>query len=123
MRVAPFLMLLTAAACARPSAPAGADLARTVAGRTEGAPQSCVAASSNEAIRPVDSSTLAYGWGSTIYINRLGGACPGITDLSTVFVENSSGHYCRGDRIRGRELGAIIPGPPCNLGNWVPYTR
>ena len=76
---------------------------------------------SNQALRPIDASTLAYGWGSTIYINHLAAKCAGLSDLSTIIVETSSGHYCRGDRLHVLQQGAIIPGPTCSLGDWVPY--
>ena len=68
-------------------------------------------------------STLAYGSGATIYINRLGASCPGLRELSTIIAEVHGSEYCRGDRICANEPGSIIPGPTCNLGDWVPYRR
>jgi hypothetical protein len=75
-----------------------------------------------EGLRPLNSATFAYGHGRTIYINNIGGACPGIEPLSTLIVEPGiAGEFCRGDHVRGREIGASIPGPTCILGDWVPY--
>ena len=96
---------------------------REVAGRTMGKTETCVSTFANENLRVIDRSTVAYGQGRTIYISRLPGACPGIDQLNTLIVETSGGQYCRGDRVRGLEPGAIIPGPSCNLGNWTAYTR
>ena len=110
------------AACAYPLAPSTADVARVTAGRTAGAEQSCVATRSDDTLRAVDSMTLAYGSGATIYLNHLGASCPGLQDLSTIAIDGSTGQYCRGDRIRPLAPGAIIPGPTCNLGQWVPYS-
>ena len=123
-------MFITAAAvaclsgsCAQPLAAPGADFSREVAGRTPGPAQSCVLSNATQNIRVLDAATLAYGWGRTVYINRLGGMCPGITPTSTLIVEAHGAQYCRGDRVRGREMGATIPGPACPLGDWVPYRQ
>jgi hypothetical protein len=123
MRALPLVVGLMIAACAGPVAPPGDVLAGLTAGRVAGPPQSCVLSQPNDALRPVDSATLAYGSGSTIYINRLGGSCPGLRELSTIIVDVHGGQICRGDRIRANEPGSIIPGPPCNLGEWIPYKR
>jgi len=123
MRVAPIFAGLVLAACAGPVAPPGDASTSLTAGRMAAPPQSCVLSRTNEGLRAVDSTTLAYGSGSTIYINRLGGSCPGLRELSTVIVDVHGSEYCRGDRIRANEPGSIIPGPPCNLGEWVPYRR
>jgi hypothetical protein len=110
-------------ACAGPVAPPGDASASLTAGRVAGPPQSCVSAQSSDGLHAIDSATLAYGSGRTIYINRLGGSCPGLRELSTIIVDVRGGQYCRGDHIRALEPGAIIPGPSCNLGDWVPYRR
>ena len=123
MRPIPLLLLLVAAGCTRPEPSGQVELAALIAGRTAQPPQTCVLVNSNQSLRAVDDSTLVYGWGSTIYINRLGGRCPGLSDFSTIIVDHSSGQYCRGDRIRALEPGSIIPGPTCNLGDWVAYRR
>jgi hypothetical protein len=75
-------------------------------------------------LRVIDGQTLAYDQGATVWVNRLGSRCPAIEPLNTVIVEPKLGtQYCRGDHIRGLEPGAIIPGPTCFLGQWVPYRR
>ena len=121
------LVLILAAAglvsCSRPVSPPGSDLAEVTAGRVAGAPQACIQSNRVSGIRAIDEQTLAYGSGEIVYINRLGGPCPGIQPLSTLIVEAQGTQYCRGDRVRGRELGATIAGPTCILGNWVPYRR
>ena len=123
MRTLPFILGLSVAACAGPAAPPGDASASLTAGRVAGPPQSCISTSTSEGLHAIDSATLAYGSGSTIYINRLGYRCPGLRELSTIITEVRGGQYCRGDRIRALELGSIIPGPSCNLGDWVPYRR
>jgi hypothetical protein len=122
------LMLIAAAglaaSCSRPVTPPGQDFAQAVAGRTAGPPQTCVTSNPSENLHVIDPRTLAYGYGKTIYINRLPAACPALSQFNTLIVEGGTGgQYCRGDRVRGLEPGAIIPGPTCNLGDWVPYRQ
>jgi hypothetical protein len=123
MRWVPLIIVAAAVAgCTRP-APPGADLARVLAGRTAGPPQSCIQTQPDLNLHAVDQTTIAYGLGSTIYVNHIG-ACPGLRELSTIIVVSATGsQYCRGDRIRANEPGSIIPGPTCNLGDWIPYKR
>jgi hypothetical protein len=122
------LMLIAAAAtiasCSRPALPPGADFARETAGRVAGPPQTCVSSFPQENLRILDAQTVAYGYGNTVYINHLAGPCPALSQFNTIIVEGLIGsQYCRGDRVRGLEPGAIIPGPSCNLGDWVPYRK
>jgi hypothetical protein len=123
MRRLALFIAIALAGCTRPAAPPGSDLARLTAGRTPGPPQSCINSQPGYSLQAVDSTTITYGSGSTLYVNRLG-PCPGLRELSTIIVVSSSGsQYCRGDRIRANEPGSIIPGPTCNLGDWTPYRR
>lgn len=102
---------------------AGDPFARELAGRVAGAPQSCISTQPNQNIRVIDSATVAYEVGSTLWINRLQRSCPSLSPHNNLIVERSGGELCRGDRIRGHEPGASIPGPSCNLQHWVPYRR
>ncbi|HSQ99773.1 MAG TPA: hypothetical protein VLM36_07635 [Sphingomicrobium sp.] len=120
------LMIIAAAAlvasCARPVSPARSDFAATTAGRVAGPARHCISTNPAENLRVLDAQDVAYGNGRTVYINHLEAACPAISQFNTIIVEAGlGGQYCRGDRIRGLEPGAIIPGPSCNLGDWVPY--
>lgn len=114
----------TAASCSRPVAPPDSSVAPTLAGRVPGPPQTCVSTNPAENLHVLDPQTVAYGYGRTIYVNRLVAACPALSQFNTIIAEGGTGgQYCRGDRVRGLEPGAIIPGPSCNLGDWVPYRR
>jgi hypothetical protein len=118
-------LLLTACAtagCTRPAEPAGASFSRELAGHVAGAPQTCIQGYPSENLRVIDPATVAYGTGRTIYVNKLAGGCPALSQYNTVIVDARDGtQYCRGNRVRGLEPGAIIPGPWCTLGDWVPY--
>lgn len=123
MRPLLFVLPLAVAGCA-PTAPIGADpLARELAGRVAGAPQACVGTLPNQNLRVIDSRTLAYDRGSELWVNRLAAHCPSLSPLNIVIIEATSGQYCRGDRVRGLEPSGIIPGPSCNLQDWIPYRR
>ena len=110
------------AGCAKPAEPTGTSYASELSGRVAGAPQSCVSNFADKNLRALDASTIALGSGRTIYVNHLPGPCPALAPLNTIIVDAQDGsQYCRGNRVRGLEVGAIIPGPTCNLGDWVPY--
>jgi hypothetical protein len=120
------LMLIAAAtmvaSCTQPATPPGAALAQETAGRAAGPAQSCIPTEPVLGLRVIDSQTIAFGEGKTIYISHLGAPCPGIEPTTTLIVEpGTAGQYCRGDHVRGREMGASIAGPVCILGDWVPY--
>jgi hypothetical protein len=122
------LMLIAAAAtvasCSRPVSPPTDATAQALAGRVAGPVQTCVTTNPAENLHVLDPQNVAYGYGRTVYVNRLRAACPAISQFNTLIVEGSTGgQYCRGDRVRGLEPGSTIPGPSCNLGDWVPYRQ
>jgi hypothetical protein len=121
MRWTMLLFGLVLASCGGPAPTTSSGPVSELAGRIAGAPQSCAPNSPNENLRVIDSSTVAVGSGSTIYINHLGAPCPGLAPLSTLIIDVQTGRYCRGDRFRALEPEAIIPGPTCILGDWIPY--
>jgi hypothetical protein len=118
MRAFPFL--LTLAACAAPQ-PGRDEFAAATAGRTAGPAQDCVPVESQQALRVVDSRTLAIEVGRTTWINRLEAPCPGLEPTSTLVTETWGGRYCRGDHVRSLSPGMSIPGPVCVLSNFTPY--
>ena len=123
------LMLPFLAGCvaSTPSSKAGSqdELNRELAGRVAGDAQDCVptAGTGSDGLRAVDAQTPTYRQGSTIWVNRMPAACPGVRPLATLVVEVRGGRYCRGDLVRGLEPGAAIPGPLCALGQFTPYRR
>ena len=123
MRPLILIATMVIASCTRPAEPPGTAFARELSGRVAGAPEVCVSTISTQNLHAIDSRTIVYGYGPTIYVNRLPGSCPGLGELNTLIVDAHGSQYCRGDRVRGLETGAVIPGPWCNLGNWVPYRR
>lgn len=121
MRILPLLLALGGCAAIGQREDEGAELARQLAGRVAGEAQNCVSITQSGPLEIVDRQTLAYRVGSTIYVNRLRGECPGLRPLNTLIVETHGSQYCRGDRVRTLESGISIPGPICPLGDFVPY--
>jgi hypothetical protein len=119
MPIAAIAVLL--GSCAGPPEPAGAAFSRELAGHVAGQARTCISQFGIASLRVIDPQTVAYGTGRTIYVNHLPGNCPGLSPHNIVIVDAQSGQYCRGDKVSGLEPDGIIPGPKCNLGDWVPY--
>lgn len=115
------LILVAACAPAAPSRPPAAI--PELAGRTAGVPQRCVPIRQNDSLRIADSGIVLYGSGRTLWLNRLGSDCPGMTRMDVLVVEPTGSQYCRGDLVRTVDPVSRIPGPACRLGDFVPYTR
>ena len=123
MRPIIWLLAIVLTSCVRPNSPDDRSLARELAGYAAAAPQACVLTLPSHSLRVIDSSTIAYDSRGTIYVNHLDGPCPALSSFNTLIVDAQPGRYCRGDRARALEPGALIPGPVCILGDWVPYHR
>lgn len=104
--------------------PPGASAASALEGRVAGEPRTCISTAPNQQGRVLDAATIAYDSGPVVWVNRLAAACPGLSPYNRMIVEQGGGsQLCRGDRVRGLEPGGSIPGPACNLQDWVPYRR
>ena len=115
--------LLVLADCSS-SPPSGAPGAvPQLAGRTAGTPQSCVTIQRDENLVVVDSRTVLYGSGKTVWLNHLRTECPGMNSMNILVTEPHGGQYCSGDTVRSLDAVSKVPGPTCVLGDFVPYTR
>jgi len=121
--IAPVMLVAGCNTAVSPDAASSAAFARELTGKVAGPPQACVTTFPSQNLRVIDARTIAYGYGRTIYVNRLAGPCPALSGYNTVITELHGSQYCRGDHVRGLEPGAIIPGPWCNLGDWTPYRQ
>jgi hypothetical protein len=113
-------------ACAATGSPSAVtdeehELTRELRDRVAGPPEDCVSATGSQGLRIVDSRTIVYGSGSTLWVSRLESACPALRPLNILIVDVQGGQYCRGDRVRGLEPGSTIAGPVCLLGKFTPY--
>lgn len=113
----------TLVACAaRPPASASAPTSE-LAGRTAGQPTHCIPIVRAEPLRLADPHTVLYGHGRTIWVNRFDGTCGGMRVGDTLIVNTIGSRYCRGNLVRSVDPVSHLPGPACNLGDFVPYTR
>ena len=118
----PAVAAIALGSCAQPPAPPGAALAQTLAGRVPGKPQTCISPFGQQGPYIIDRQSIGYGYGKTVYVNRLRAPCPGMDQMNILITETHGGMYCSGDHVRAAEPGAIIPGPVCLLGDWTPFT-
>jgi hypothetical protein len=124
MRLLPLLLVLAGCAATGTDGPSRDQeaLSRELAGRAAGEAEFCIRpASSSAGLTVVDSRTLTYREGRTLWVNRLPDECPGLRPLDTLIVELHGNRYCRHDRFRSIQSGSSIPGPTCLLGDFVPY--
>lgn len=114
MRTPLLISLLLAAGC-RASAPTSVGSLdgwqAELAGRVAGPEQTCISDLSNQSPRVIDSRTVAYDVGSTIWVNRLSANCPALSRYNSLILEVSASHICRGDRVRGARAGGKHPRP------------
>lgn len=94
-----------------------------LAGRTPGAPQSCVVIQRSEPLRLGAERTILYGRGRTVWVNRVGPDCAGIRRQDILIAEPLGARYCRGDRLRSLDPVSRTAGPGCLLSDFIPYRR
>lgn len=87
----PIAAAFAIASCTRPVQPPGAARAQELSGYIASQPQSCVSKFSNQNLRVIDSRTIAYGFGRTIAVNHLPGACLALTPYNTIIRLAGSG--------------------------------
>jgi hypothetical protein len=125
MRVLALPLIALLAGCNAPQPMPQAQEPAEIAGRqVSGPPVHCVPTfdQRNFRVSENDRSTLVYGTGRTIWVNRLGPSCRiSWNDIPVFEVTGSS--YCRGDIVRTIDQSSHIPGPGCVLNDFVPYTK
>lgn len=117
------LTLVGLSSCSRAIAPPGDVLAQTLSGRVADIPQSCIPIDSINNLRVIDSKTIGYGAGRTIYVNQLRAPCAGARQLNTIVTDANDSQYCNGDHFQVVDPASIILGPACFMGDWTPYRR
>lgn len=100
------------------------DLAKALAGRAPGKPETCVLPSRVGSPQVIGNRILLYRDGGRIWRNDLPDACPGLDDDAIVVTEVYGGQLCRNDQFYTLERsGSTIPGPRCRLGSFVPWDK
>jgi len=134
MRIAPLVALLTtslmtgcmtggAHTAAAPPAPSPA-LVKALAGRTPGAPVSCISLTDIRSSRIIDTRTIIYEAGSRRwYVNQPPGGCAGLAPSRALVTSTTTTSLCRGDIIRVIDPPNPMTFGSCGLGEFVPYTK
>jgi hypothetical protein len=122
-KIAAAAMTTALLGCAPAESPRPPGAIPELAGRTAGAPQTCVSIEPAASLRIVNDRTVLYGSGRTVWVNRLASDCPGLNSMDILAVDVTGSQYCRGDRVRRLDPVSRIPGPTCVLGDFVPYAR
>jgi hypothetical protein len=115
---------LLVAALAAATASDSKDLAKALAGRVPGKPETCLSNTRTVAPQVIGDSVLLYRDGTRVWRNDLPDACPGLDDDAIVVTEVFGGQLCRNDQFYTLQRGGgSIPGPRCRLGNFVPWDK
>ena len=113
----------TAEGAVAPSQSDEARLAEALAGRTPGAPMSCVSQLNLRSSRSIGEGAILFdGPGDTIYVNRPPAGCPSL-EGRTLVTRTSSSQLCRGDIATVYDTASRTEFGSCGLGDFVPYRR
>ena len=104
---------------------AAQQLASALAGRTPGQPVNCIPTFRANEMQVIDDETILFRDGSTIYLQKTKGSCPGLASGANTLVTRSRGinQLCSGDIQRLGNLPSGVGAGACVFGPFVPYTR
>ena len=101
-----------------------AKLAGALSGRVPGPAQRCITKFRTTKVRPIDDATILYDQGSTIFVQKPPGGCPGLTNGNYALETRSTNdQMCAGDANDLVNLQTGLHGPVCIFGEFVPYTK
>lgn len=114
-----------AVAAAVPSAAAhrdpDAELSKLLAGRTAGAPVSCISLRSSQSSQVIDHRALVYRVGSTLYVNRPRSGADDLRSDDIVVTKTIGDELCSIDTVRLVDRANRFPHGFVILDKWVPY--
>ncbi len=120
MRILTLTTLLSLAATPLAARPPSQDQA--LAGRTPGAPTSCITQSRIDDTTIFDSGAILYRMkGGPDYLNTPG--CPNLRHDRTIISHTYSGQLCRGDVLTVVDPPSGMGFGGCPLGDFIPYER
>ena len=105
-----------------PNGGSTSDLNKLIAGKSAGAPFTCLQHYRSDDMVKNDESTVAFKQGRRVYVNHLIGACSNLDSSFYALVTKSSGTgLCRGDIAYVQDVsnGTIVGS--CAIGDFVPY--
>lgn len=117
------LLALAFSAPALASSSGDKELARLLAGRTAGKPQSCIPIVGRSNSQTIAGIGIVYGSGKTVWLNRFTSGCENAFPGDVVVTVTPAGNQCKGDFVRLVDPVAGALRGVCALGDYVPYTR
>lgn len=107
------------------SAKSAEKLGKALAGRTAGAPVSCIGNMRGSDMQVIDDNTILSKEGGTVYVQKPRGGCHGLGSSNYTLVTRIAGsnRLCRGqigeivDRVSGFTYGS------CVFDDFVPYRK
>jgi len=123
MAVSAAAMLASASSVpAKPNSDSAQKLANALAGRTAGAPVSCI--SDRARMNVVDDWTILYRDRGTIYVQKPRGGCHGLSNnMSLIRNQFVTTRLCRGDINRIVDLRTGFGTGACVFSEFVPYRK
>ncbi|MBY0282936.1 MAG: hypothetical protein K2W81_03095 [Sphingomonas sp.] len=109
---------------AQDAAPLSPELAKALAGRVAGKPETCISASRVNGPEIIDSRNILYRQsGARIWRNEMADACPALGDNEILVVEAYGDQLCKFDRFRVVNRNSGFPSAYCILGSFTPYDK
>ena len=129
LRISSLITAITAALLVSSTAPAkeggqrsAEALAKALAGRTPGAPVSCI--SDRARMHVVDDWTILYRDRGTIYVQKPRGGCHGLSNnMSLIRNQFVTTRLCRGDINRIVDVRTGFGTGGCVFSEFVPYRK
>ncbi|KQX25368.1 MULTISPECIES: DUF6491 family protein [unclassified Sphingomonas] len=121
----PLLALPLLLAASDGPAPLSDKAMKELAGRTAGAPVSCVTMRRIQSTRIVDETAVIYKESSRRwYVNQLDrGRCALLQPNRVLITQRTTGQLCGNDLVTIAEQTSPITYGACGLGEFVPYTK
>lgn len=126
MRLLPVLLALTVLTAAMPAFARSADeeLAKALAGRTEGAPVDCLNLRDIRSSRIIDGIGILYETNNrTVYLNRPASGASSLRWGLTLVTDTHSSQLCSIDTVKLYDTTARMQSGFVGLGKFVPYVK
>lgn len=117
------LLLVGAAADARPRLTGEEQLAKLLDGRVAGKPVNCITLPNVQSTRVIDKTAIVYGSGGTLYVQRPRSGAASLDSNDILFTQLTMSQLCNIDIVQIRDRNGFFFRGTVALDEFVPYTR
>lgn len=117
------LLLVGAAADARPRLTGEEQLAKLLDGRVAGKPVNCITLPNVQSTRIIDKTAIVYGSGGTLYVQRPRSGAASLDSNDILFTQLTMSQLCSIDIVQIRDRNGFFFRGSVALDQFVPYTR